>query len=72
VIDIEKLQVEPDLSYPEHPIKILNRKDRVTRRQTRRFYKVQWSNHSEREATWETEEFLKSKYPELLQTHHGN
>ena len=30
VIDIEKLQVEPDLPYPEHPIKILDRKDRVT------------------------------------------
>jgi len=40
VIDIEKLQVEPDLAYPEHPIKILDRKDRVTRRHTRRFYKV--------------------------------
>ena len=51
VDDIEKQQVEPDLSYPEHPIKILDRKDRVNRRQTRRFYKVQWSNHSEDEAT---------------------
>ena len=40
VIDIEKLQVEPDLAYSEHPIKILDRKDRVTRRHTRRFYKV--------------------------------
>jgi hypothetical protein len=28
-----------------------------------RFFKVQWSRHSEREATWEAEEFLRSKYP---------
>jgi hypothetical protein len=29
-------------------------------------YKVQWSNHSEEEATWETEEFLRSNYPDCL------
>ena len=71
VIDIEKLQLEPDLVYPEQPIKIIDFKTRVTRNQTSNFYKVQWSNHSEREATWETEELLRSKYPELLQTHRG-
>jgi len=61
VIDVEKLQLEPDLVYSEQPIKIVDFKTRVTRNQTSNFYKVQWSNHSEREATWETEEFLKSK-----------
>jgi len=71
VIDIEKLQLEPDLVYPEHPIKIVDHKTRVTRNQISHFYQVQWSNHSEREATWETEEFVLSKCPELLQTHHG-
>ena len=71
IIDIEKLQLEPDLVYPEHPVKIVDHKTRVTRNQTSHFYKVQWSNNSEREATWETEEFLKSKYPELLQTYQG-
>ena len=71
VIDIEKLQLEPDLVYPEYPIKIVDHKIRVTRNQTSDFYKVQWSNHSEREATWETEEFVQSKCPELLQTYRG-
>jgi len=71
MVDIEKLQLEPDLVYPEQPIKIVDFKTRVTRNQTSNFYKVQWSNHSEREATWEIEEFLKSKYPELLQTYQG-
>ena len=72
VIDIEKLQLEPDLVYPEYPIKIVAHKTRVTRNQTSDFYKVQWSNHSEREATWEMEEFLRSKYPELLQVYQGS
>ena len=71
VVDTENLQLEPDLIYPEHPVRIVNHKTRVTRNQTSNFYKVQWSNHSEREATWETEEFLKSKYPELLQAYQG-
>jgi len=71
VVEVEKLQLEPDLVYPEHPVKIVDFKTRVTRNQTSKFYKVQWSNHSERETTWETEEFLKSKYPELLQAYQG-
>ena len=71
VVDIEKLQLEPDLVYPEHPVKIVDHKTWVTRNLTSNFYKVQWSNHSEREATWETEEFLRSKYPEMLQAYQG-
>ena len=71
VLDIEKLQVEPDLVYPEYPIKIVDHKTRVTRNQTSDFYKVQWSNHSEREATWETEEFVRARCPELLQVYQG-
>ena len=71
MINIEKLQVVPDLAYPEHPIKILDRKDRVTRRHTRRFYKVQWSNHSENEATWEWEDFLNSQHLDFLNMHQG-
>src|SRR4029079_15452392 len=71
VVDTENLQLEPDLIYPEHPVRIVDHKTRVTRNQTSNFYKVQWSNHSEREATWETEEFLQSKCPELLQAYQG-
>jgi hypothetical protein len=36
------------------------------RQRTIHFYKIQWSHHSEQEATWETEEFLRSKYREFL------
>ena len=63
--------MEPDLVYPEHPVKIVDHKTQVTRTQTSNFYKVQWSNHSEWEATWETEEFVQSKCPKLLQIYQG-
>jgi hypothetical protein len=57
--------LEVDLSYPEHPIKVLDQKDCVTRRKTIKFFKIQWSNHSE-EATWESEDFLHSQHPDLV------
>jgi hypothetical protein len=43
----EVTPLEADLTYPEHPIKKLDQKDRVTRHKTIKFFKVQWSNHSE-------------------------
>jgi hypothetical protein len=39
--------LEADLSYLEHPIKMLDQKDHVTRCKTIKFLKIQWSNHSE-------------------------
>lgn len=65
VVLLEVEQLQEDLSYPEYPIRIIGHEDRVLHRRTVPFYKVQWSNHFEREATWETEEFLNSKFPDF-------
>ncbi|WVZ75746.1 hypothetical protein U9M48_023779 [Paspalum notatum var. saurae] len=65
-VDTSQIQIEPDLTYEERPIKILDQKQRATRRRAINFYKVQWSNHSEKEATWEQEEYLQTKYPGFL------
>jgi hypothetical protein len=59
---LEGTLLEVDLSYPEHPIKVLDQKDRVTRCKTIKFFKIQWSNHSEEEATWESKDFLCSHH----------
>ena len=64
ISDTEQLQ--DDLSYPETPVRILDKKDRVTRNRTITFYKVQWSNHTEDEATWEQEEFLDNHFLEFM------
>ena len=61
-----ELEIEPDLSYQEYPSKILDCKERSTRAKSIKMFKVQWSNHSEEEATWETEEFLRSNFPDCL------
>jgi hypothetical protein len=61
----EVTPLEADVSYPKHPIKILDRKDHVMRRKTINFFKIQWSNHSEEEATWESEDFLHSRHSDF-------
>jgi hypothetical protein len=62
----EVTPLEADLSYTEHPIKVLDQKDRVTRCKTIKFFKIQWSNHSKEEATWESEDFLHSRHPDFM------
>jgi hypothetical protein len=54
LIDIiieDTIPLEPDLMYKAHPIKVLDQQDRVTHNKTSRFYKIQWNDHSEDEAT---------------------
>jgi hypothetical protein len=66
VVVEDTIPLEPDLIYKTHPIKILDQQDRVMRNKTTQFYKVQLNDHSEDEATWEHEDFLRSNYPEFL------
>jgi hypothetical protein len=42
-IDMVDVALEPDLTYSEHPIRVLDQKDRVTQKRTLKFYKVQWN-----------------------------
>jgi hypothetical protein len=62
----EDLEVEEDLTYIEKPTQILETTDRVTQRSTIRMCKVKWGHHSEEEATRESKDDLKAKYPELF------
>jgi hypothetical protein len=68
-VDVVLPEVTPlvaDLSYPEHPIKVLDQKDRVTRHKIIKFFKLQWSNDSKEETTWESEDFLHSHHPDFI------
>jgi len=65
VHDFEDVELEPDLTYAEYPIRVLDQKDRITRRTTTNWYKVQWSQHSEEEATWESEDYLMENFPKF-------
>jgi hypothetical protein len=52
-IDVD-VTLEPDLAYSEHPIRVLDQKDRITQKRT------------EDEATWETQDFLEENFPRFL------
>jgi hypothetical protein len=55
--------IEPDFSVVEHPLRVLDQKERKTRKHTVKMYMIQWSHHTEEEATWDTKHFLNTKYP---------
>jgi hypothetical protein len=57
--------LEAELTYPENPIKILDQKDRATRRKTLKFFKFQWSNHIDEDDTSESEDFHHSRHPDF-------
>jgi hypothetical protein len=65
-VEVADVSLEPDLTYSEHPIRVLDQKDRITRRRTLKFYNIQWNQHTEDEATWETQDFLETNFPGFL------
>jgi hypothetical protein len=63
---MEELDLGGDLTYSERIIKILDTAECVTRSKVIKMCKVQWSHHTEDEATWEHEEELRADYPKLF------
>ncbi|XP_075492532.1 uncharacterized protein LOC142530593 [Primulina tabacum] len=70
VLEVEPLLIEGNLGeglkYEEVSIRIVDTKEQVLRRRTIPYVKLQWSNHTEREATWEVEEKIRKEYPYLF------
>ncbi|XP_073041797.1 uncharacterized protein [Primulina eburnea] len=71
VLETEPLLMESNLNeklrYEEVPIRILDTKEQVLRRRNISYVKIQWSNHTEREATWELKEKMFEQYPYLFE-----
>ncbi|WVZ70527.1 hypothetical protein U9M48_019187 [Paspalum notatum var. saurae] len=63
---LEGLEVQEDLTYKEHPMKILDTSERNARNKKIKMCRVQWNHHTEAEATWEREDELKAAYPALF------
>ncbi|XP_022883724.1 uncharacterized protein LOC111400550 [Olea europaea var. sylvestris] len=68
VMNVQSLNVQSDMTYEEAPAMTLERKDYVLRNRKVPLVKVQWSKHGENEATWEREDDILAKYPDLLKT----
>ncbi|KAM2445378.1 hypothetical protein ACFX1W_013345 [Malus domestica] len=66
VIPPQPLEINPDLTYDEEPMMIMDWKDKVLRNKTVCMGKVLWRNHSVERATWETEDRMRDLYPHLF------
>ena len=66
-MELEPIQISEDLTYEEVPIQIVDMMDKVLCHVVVKLVKIQWSNHSIREATWELEEEMREKQPHLFQ-----
>jgi hypothetical protein len=63
---LEELTVGEDLTYQEYPVKILGTSKKVTQNNRYKMCKMQWSNHTEEEATLEKEDQLKVEFPDIF------
>ncbi|XP_073033834.1 uncharacterized protein [Primulina eburnea] len=66
VLDIFEVQLDPDVSYVERPVCILDRSERKLRSKLIPMVKVQWEHRCVEEATWETERHMRELYPYLF------
>jgi hypothetical protein len=63
---MEPIAVQQDLTLECRLVRILQFSERALRKRSIKYVKVLWTNQSEREATWELEELMRQKYPELF------
>ncbi|XP_038874993.1 uncharacterized protein LOC120067515 [Benincasa hispida] len=66
VLESQPLQLKENLSYEEEPVQIIDRKEQVLRNKTIPLVKVLWRNHGVEEATWESEQQMRTKYPHFF------
>ncbi|KAM1762303.1 hypothetical protein ACFX12_004967 [Malus domestica] len=66
IIQIKPLQVNPNPSYVEEPVAILDRQNKVLRNKVIPLVKILWRNHAVEETTWETDESMRNQYPFLF------
>ena len=66
-VEVKDIKLELDLAYEEKPVQIIDRRDRVTQNSVIKFHKVMWNNHSEQDATWEREDYLREVYPSFYE-----
>ncbi|KAL0546073.1 hypothetical protein IC582_015978 [Cucumis melo] len=67
VVDYEPLEIDKNLSYSEKLVEVLAREVKMLRNREISLVKVLWWNHKAKEATWEREDGMRARYPELFE-----
>ena len=66
ILKNEPIELKADLSYKERPVDILLREVKQLKNKRNSLVKVLWRNQSTEKTTWEREDDMKIKYPELF------
>ena len=67
ILKEQPIQLKENLTYEEHPVEILDRRDQVLRNKLIPLVKVLWQNHGAKEATWEPEAQMRAQYPQMFE-----
>ena len=65
-VDWGGIIVDPDGTFEEGLVRIMDSRDQVLRRKTVRLVKVLWQHRGVEEATWECEDTMRAIYPFLF------
>jgi hypothetical protein len=65
-IEYESVDIQPDLSFVERPIEILDHKVKILRNKSIPLVRVLWRNPLVEESTWEVESEMRTQFPHLF------
>ncbi|KAD4584877.1 hypothetical protein E3N88_22478 [Mikania micrantha] len=66
IIPVEEIQLDKNLRFVEEPLEIMDRKVKKLRRSRIPIVKVRWNSRRGPEFTWEREDHMRNKYPQLF------
>ena len=66
ILEWSELELEADASYGEKPIRVIDTREKILRGKTIRLVRVLWNNFGSEESTWEREDEMSEKHPELF------
>src|SRR5262249_49394242 len=66
VIDYPTIAIQPDMTFVEHPIHILDRKTQELMTKSIPMVKVLWQHHSFEKAIWELKEEVRKNYQKFF------
>ncbi|GJR71627.1 putative reverse transcriptase domain-containing protein [Tanacetum coccineum] len=65
-VPLNEIKIDKTLRFVEEPIEIMDREVKSLKRSRIPLVKVRWNSKRGPEFTWEREEYMKSKYPQLF------
>ncbi|GJV77187.1 putative reverse transcriptase domain-containing protein, partial [Tanacetum coccineum] len=65
-VPLDEIKVDKTLCFVEEPVEILDREVKSLKRSKIALVKVRWNSKRGPEFTWEREDYMKSKYPQLF------